>query len=550
MKRTLSTCLALGLFAASFSLPATAQESEGFEITKYRIDSNDCFECGPSPIIQSADDLQAYLSETSAHLESRRHSNGVFTISDFKAEIQRRKRQRETQVVFLDFDAGGEPTFPVCQDTGMEDEAGNTIFTTFGVFLDHVYTQEERDTIQARIEADYSDFNFSFTQTEPVAGDFSTILFGQNDAPLDCSEGSNITLTPDFFLNILFGQAEGIDFLNENRSDNAFADASLWEFAAQLAGPGLFTALSGLSVDDFGGDLTAAVSEAVVNQSANTGAHEAGHIMGLRHQNSFGAPGDGIPPALSPFDFVPVFDGPSDATETLLHTMASGASVGLGLTGSTVTDRFFSERSAVRLSVNEQGRIETEDKVARRKGRLILRNIKVPNTIIEGQNQDARIRARGLVLEGSLDEVGEVDSYFIRARKGLFFNAEIIPVIVTGETFEEGILGQISIFLQNRDGSETLVATNARSFESLFDTEIFDAVLPENGLYRIEVSAPDVFFVDLDGEGPLDPLSLSDPLEGNAPELLTGNYKVLLFTCEKRLPRERKLRGGSVVAAP
>ena len=58
MKRTLSTCLALGLFAASFSLPAAAQESEGLEITKYRIDSNDCFECGPSPIIQSADDLR------------------------------------------------------------------------------------------------------------------------------------------------------------------------------------------------------------------------------------------------------------------------------------------------------------------------------------------------------------------------------------------------------------------------------------------------------------------------------------------------------------
>lgn len=537
MKRTLSTCLALGLVAAAFSLPATAQETEELEITKYRIDSNDCFECGPSPIIQSADDLQAYLSETGAYLDSNRYRNGVFSVSDFKAEIERRKRQRETQVVFLDFDAGGEPTFPVCFTNGV----------LFGVFQDHVYTQEERDAIQARIEADYSEFNFRFVQDEPAGGDFSTILFGQNDTPLDCSAPSNIQLTPEGFLSILFGQAEGIDFLNENRSDNAFADASLWEFAAQF-NPAVFENLSGLSIADFDGDVVAAVSEAVVNQSANTGAHEAGHIMGLRHQNSFGAPGDGLPDtgAISPFDFVPVFDGPSEASETVLHTMASGASVGLGLTGSTITDRFFSERSAVRLSVNERGTVETEDKIARRKGRVILRNIKTPNTIIEGQNEDARIGVRGLVVEGSLDEVGEVDSYFFRAREGLFFNAEIIPVIVTGETFDEGILGQISIFLQNRDGSETLVASNARSFESLFDTEIFDAVLPENGLYRVQISAPDEFFVDVDGVGPLDQLTLST--DGGAPELLTGNYKVLMFTCEKRLPRERRMKKADMVA--
>ena len=102
--------------------------------------------------------------------------------------------------------------------------------------------------------------------------------------------------------------------------------------------------------------MSAAVSFAVTNQGANTGAHELGHTVGLRHQNSFGAPGDGIPNtgAISPFDFVPIFEGPSEADETTLHTMASGASVGLPFDGGVNLNRFFSERSATRLAINER----------------------------------------------------------------------------------------------------------------------------------------------------------------------------------------------------
>lgn len=532
MRRHLATGLALGLITALTSPVVTAQEESAFEINEYRIESWDCFACAPSPIMDSVADLQSYLADTRAVLDGNAYSDGVYTVNRERSAARRNSARRDTQVVFLDFDAGGDPTFPVCFTTGQ----------LFGIFNDHVYTEAERDTIQARIEADYGDYNFRFTQDEPTSGEFTTILFGQNDAPADCSQGSNITLTPTGGLSILFGQAEAIDFLNQNMSDNAFADASLWEFLAQGFGAGTFEALSGLSVADFGGDLTAAVSEAVVNQSANTGAHEAGHIQGLRHQNSFGAPGDGLPStgAISPFEFVPTFDGPSDADETVLHTMASGASVGLSLTGSTITDRFFSERSAVRLAVNEQGRTVTEDSVKRKKNRIDLKNIRTPNTIVEGQNEDARIRVDAVVLEGSIDELGEVDSYFFRARGGLFFNAEIIPILATGETFEEGILGQVSVFLQNKDGSETLVAFNAGSFESIFDREIFDAVLPENGLYRLQIAAPDEFFpVDLNGDGVLDPLPISTA--GGAPELLTGNYQVLVFTCEKRL-NDRKSR--------
>ncbi|MEL7482418.1 MAG: hypothetical protein AAGJ29_12760, partial [Pseudomonadota bacterium] len=345
MRQTLKRGLALTALMAVIAGPVLAQTEERVQLTEYRIESDDCLGCG-AVIIRNDLELRNYLNGISTAIEARRSANGVF-VGGSASGFARGRFGAADQVVFLDFDAGGEPTFPVCNDDG----------SVFGVFLDHVYTPEERDEITARIAADYADFGFEIVQEAPLEGEFTTIAFGQNDFPEDCSEGSNITVTATGGVSILFGMADSIDFLNTNRADNAFADASFWEFLSQLDPTGgTFEAFSGLSVADFGGDLTAAVSAAVVNQSANTGAHEAGHIQGLRHQNSFGAPGDGIPDtgAILPTDFVPIFDGPAEASETVLHTMASGASVGLSLEGSTITDRFFSERSAVRLAVNEQ----------------------------------------------------------------------------------------------------------------------------------------------------------------------------------------------------
>ncbi|MEL7488668.1 MAG: hypothetical protein AAGJ87_15795, partial [Pseudomonadota bacterium] len=228
--------------------------------------------------------------------------------------------------------------------------------------------------------------------------------------------------------------------------------------------------------------------------------------------------------------FVPIFDGPSEASETVLHTMASGASVGLSLEGSTITDRFFSERSAVRIAVAEEGKVKTEEQIfsKRRPGRIKLKELDVPNTIVEGQNAAADIEVDALVVEGNIDVVGEVDSYTFRGRAGEFFNAELVSVIGEQLTFEEGIIGQLRLFQIDRDGTETLIASNFQSFESVFDSEIFDAVLPVNGLYRIEVSAPDEFFPFGD-ETPF-PLSAA-----GGGDLLTGQYSLLAFTCVKEL---------------
>lgn len=535
MGRIESTFLKAGatLLVTAIAAPVSVSAQSDVVLDSYRIETDDCPGCG-AQVLTNEDEVRAYMNDIRALVADGSGNS----LARYYRPFFRPKSS--TQVVFLDFDAGGAPTFPVCNSDG----------TLFGIFNDHFYTQAERDEIQARIEADYEQFNYSFTQTQPTSGEFTTLTIGENDAPEDCSDGSNITVFPGGGVSILFGAAEAIDFRNQNMSDNAFADASIWEFLAQLdPSGGLFEAFSGLSVADFGGNLLLAVSEAVTNQTSNTGAHEVGHLQGLRHQNSFGAPGDGLPDtgAILPTEFVPVFDGPSNASETVLHTMASGASVGLGLDGSTITDRFFSERSAARLAIAERGRVSTERALKFWGGFVHLNRLRVPNTIIEGQNADARIRVHARVVEGSIDVQDEADSYFFFGLKDEFFNAELISVVGENLSFEDGILGQVRLFQVNRNGSETLIASNLQSFETVFDAEIFDAVLPETGFYRVEVSAPDEFFpADFDGDGVLDSFPLSD---AGAPELTTGQYSLQLYTCVKRLRPGRRHENTTVASA-
>jgi len=544
MKKSFTKAIALTTSMLVMSSAAYAQSPDNSSVVldSYNINSDHCLGCGPVKL-ESEADFADYMSSTRGQLAQRVFDKANLAPA-FQGRFARFLQRLGTQVVYLDFNNPGEPTFPVCFiDAATGDPVG-----LLGIFNDHVYTQEERDNIQSEIEADYAAFNFIFTQEEPVFGEFTTLTFADNDSPADCSEGSNISLTTTGGISVLFGRADEIDFGNRNKQSGAFTDVSVWEFLAQLAGGVNFEPFANLDVDaDFGGDLNAAVSFAVTNQGANTGAHELGHTLGLRHQNSFGAPGDGIPNtgAISPFDFVPVFEGPSDADETILHTMASGASVGLPFDGGVNMNRFFSERSATRLAINERIDHLTQSEERRngtRRDRVFLRRVFVPNTIIEGQNEDAFLDVKASVVEGSMSAVGETDSYYVRARKGDFLNAELVPVIATGQTFEEGIIGQVRVFLVNRNGTEELVGSNIRSFESVFDTEVFDIEVPKTGRYRIEVTAPDEIFLDFNGDGVIDQASLT---AAQVPELQTGDYNLLVFTCNKRLRGPRNFASGT-----
>jgi len=94
--------------------------------------------------------------------------------------------------------------------------------------------------------------------------------------------------------------------------------------------------------------------------------------------------------------------------------MASGASVGLPFDGGVNIDRFFSERSATRLAINERFDRLTVDETRRngqRKDRVQLKRILVPNTIVEGKNEDSFLDVKARIIEGNLTATGETDSY-------------------------------------------------------------------------------------------------------------------------------------------
>ena len=528
-----------GMLAAGVAAPAIcfggAMAQPSLEISEYRIQSDDCGlnACGMPEFTSEADASAFFAGDLATRQARASGAGGAPGYLKWRRNYNPYGRG-EKQTVFLDFDAGGLPTFPVCFTNG----------AVFGVFNDYVYSQEERDAIQSRIAADYAKFDYKFTQTEPSVGEYSTLLIGLNDAPLDCSQGSNIQLTPTGGLSILFGRAENIDFRNQSKTDAAFADASLWAFLAQfdaLAGTNNLGNLSGIPTTP---ETRAEVlSLAVLNQTSNTGAHELGHIQGLRHHDSIGAPGDGLPASgvPNPNSFIPVFTGPQDADETPLHIMASGASVGLTLTGSTITDRFFAERSAVKLSIARNAeRVLEEDFFeksfwGKKRTRIMpLLPFYVPNTLVEGDNAGSRrLDADGLVIAGAIGEVGEVDEYMFFAKKGKFVNIEMVSF--SDDRFVNPVIGAMKLSKVNWDGTRTEVASNIQTFEP-FDPLIFDQELPESGVYVVEIDAPNIVYIDLNGDGVPDPFPLEETGNGS---LRAGDYEIAIYSVDGKMGRPR-----------
>ena len=408
----------------------------------------------------------------------------------------------DTQVVYLNFEQSS-PTFPAIV-------SGNTPF----LFMSHVYTQEERDTIEQLIAADYQGFNVSFTQQMPSSGDFSTINF-------ECQTSNNICV--NFSSGILFGRAQSIDIGNVDRNDSAFADVGLWEVLAQLDPTGgLLERFSGVEIEN--GDVTAALSTAIVNQAANTGAHELGHNMGLRHHDSFGSPGTGLPSTGVPdvTAFYPVFEGLQDGDEAILHTMASGASVGSGLTDSTTRNRFLSERSVIKLAAAERGRLVAESAVSGGNKKVQLRKVVAPNTLIDGDNADGKLDIREALIRGAITNAGEVDHYRFKAKSGEFISAEFNGFDVA---IGDSVIGALRLFYVETDGTHTLVSQNFQNFEG-FDAFLIDAPLEKSGDYIMEVTAPNFvsFGYNSDGSPILFPLEES----GNG-ALRSGDYNLSIY---------------------
>ena len=211
-----------------------------------------------------------------------------------------------------------------------------------------------------------------------------------------------------------------------------------------------------------------------------------------------------------------------EGDEAILHTMASGASVGSSLTDSTARDRFFSERSVIKLAAAERGRLVDETSVSGGNKKVHLRKVVAPNTLLEGDNADGKLDIREALIRGQISVANEVDTYVFDAKAGEFVSAEFngfdIPV-------GDAVIGAIQLFYVEDDNSLTLVAQNFQNFEG-FDAFLIDAPIEKSGSYLMAVSAPNFvsFGYNPDGSPILFPLEET----GNG-ALRVGDYNLSIY---------------------
>ncbi len=172
------------------------------------------------------------------------------------------------------------------------------------------YTPEQREDILFYINEMYAPHGVVFFDGLPaVPGSKSTVTL---------NKGSG-------------GGADGIDFRNLLDDDNAEVNTIA-----------LFKFLGKDPVTDPWTD------DDVVIATANTVAHEAGHLMGLRHSDSYGPITTGIGSFKD--DFAPEYPFPPGAPETAEALMSLTTGFLLSFPGVT-SPRFLSERSAIKLEI-------------------------------------------------------------------------------------------------------------------------------------------------------------------------------------------------------
>ena len=139
---------------------------------------------------------------------------------------------------------------------------------------DHNYTQAERDAIHARIAEDYAAFDVGISQTVPLEPWFITVRF--NSPPS----------------------------LGGKTFSGGIADRIGWRDVAR--GGAVRVDVNGF----FGmGQNQLPPTEAnFIALSSTIASHEVGHMLGLRHHDAFGAPGEGIFAALGGNAFLPSYD--------------------------------------------------------------------------------------------------------------------------------------------------------------------------------------------------------------------------------------------------
>lgn len=314
------------------------------------------------------------------------------------------------------------------------------------------------------------------------------------------------------------GGSDGVDFRNLDDDDSADANA----IAA-------FKFLGKDPVTDPWTDFD------VVIATANIVGHEALHLMGVRHQDSFGPVSTGI--GTFPSDYAPAYPFPPFAPET--STAFSYMTTGFGLSfGAVTSEAFISERAAIKL---EMAKPSFSDLVVPEiSGNQILTAAQfvpladfgmpypyrpLPDlSMVPPEDLPLEIRTgimgRGRVVKGKLDATDEggkllADYFTFEAEAGTFVTIEVMSKILEGGDRYPDFADVAVILLDGTTGAPIpygpgtgVTAANDDDFAtsergaSLIDVEL--PVVADTdfgtgiGTYAIEVLSADevLFFVE------------------------------------------------------
>ena len=320
------------------------------------------------------------------------------------------------------------------------------VFLDFSQAVAGVFSAAERQAVVSGLTDLYAGFDVDFTLTAP-AGEFTQVTY-------DGFGLGGVAVT-------------GIDFRNVQTNDLAFVGTN---------------------------GLQGRPSADQVNYAVNVGGHELGHTLGLRHHDSFGPIGFGLPATNLNGSFLPSYPGPQAATEFPDNTMSTPAFGGS-------FDRFFDgptalgERSLTKLQFAEQGLLGTEsagfnDTVAAAQP-LPLSVLDVPNTrpagTLAGDTLGDFLPVRAGALAGSFDALDGFDVFSIDAFAGDFLSVEVVSNVVS-QRLANTIDGNVTVL----DAAGVPLdyygapAFNEDEIET-FDPWIFDLVIPADGTYFVQV---------------------------------------------------------------